>query len=445
MRTCQYNNKLEPISVKDKMSGKRIVIATFGSLGDVHPAIALGLGLKARGHDVSIAVSEFFRSKIELEGLGFHPIPPELGNLEPAFIERILDAKTGTQTVIRELVLPVLRQTYSNLMQAIQDADLFISSDFVFAAPLIAQKTGIPWVSYLLSPASFFSVYDPPKLPGFVNLPQLPSVERALNRAVLQLARLTTVQWFKPVRQLRQELGLPPGNHPLFKDKYSPHLVLAMFSSVLGAPQPDWIPQAQVTGFAFYDQLLPGQDLSAELTDFLASGSPPVVFTLGSSAVQRAGNFYTESLEAVKALGCRAIFLVGVEEFQNELPTPLPEGMIAVDYAPFSELFPQAAAIVHQGGVGTIAQALRAGVPMLVVPYAFDQPDNATRVVRLGVAQQISRESYCREQVVTALRQLLNNPTYKIAAQSVKERVNAEDGVQSACDAIERALARLNC
>lgn len=421
------------------MTGKRIVIATFGSLGDVHPAIALGLGLKHKGHDVAIAVSEFYRSKIELEGLEFYPISPDIGNLEPALLDRILDARTGTQTVISKLLFPVVRETYSDLMQAIQNADLLISSDFLFASPLLAQKTGIPWVSYLLSPASFFSVYDPPKLPGFAHLPQLPFLERVLNRAVLQLARLTTIRWCQPVRKLRRELGLPPGNHPLFEDKYSPHLVLAMFSEVLGAPQPDWIPQAEVTGFAFYDCLLPGQKLSAELADFLASGSPPVVFTLGSSAVQRAGNFYTESLEAVKALGCRAVFLVGIEKFENELP-PLQGGTIAVDYAPFSELFPRAAAIVHQGGVGTTAQALRAGVPMLVVPYAFDQPDNAARVVRLGVALQISRESYGCEQAVTALRQLLTNPIYKTTAQSVKERVDAEDGVQSACDAIERTF-----
>ena len=425
------------------MTGKRIVIATFGSLGDVHPAIALGLGLKHKGHDVAIAVSELYRSKIELEGLDFYPIPPDLGNLDPALLDRILDVKTGTQAVISELLLPVVRETYSDLMQAIQDADLLISSDFLFASPLLAQKTGIPWVSYLLSPASFFSVYDPPKLIGFANLPQLPFLERALNRAVLQLARLGTIRWCQPIRQLRRELGLPPGNHPLFEDKYSPHLVLAIFSEVLGVPQPDWIPQAQVTGFAFYDRLLPGQKLSAELADFLASGSPPVVFTLGSSAVERAGNFYTESLEAVKALGCRAVFLVGIEDFQNGLPMPLPSGTIAVDYAPFSELFPRAAAIVHQGGVGTTAQALRAGVPMLVVPYAFDQPDNAARVVRLGVALQISRESYGCEQAVTALRQLLTNPIYKTTAQSVKEQVDAEDGVQSACDAIERTFFNL--
>ena len=426
------------------MTGNRIVIATFGSLGDVHPAIALGLELKARGHHVLIAVSELYRSKIEREGLGFHPIPPDLRNLEPTVAERLLDANIGTQTVIREVLLPVMRETYSSLMQVTQDADLLISSDFVFAAPLLAQKTGIPWVSYLLSPASFLSAYDPPKLPGFVTLPQLPVVEQALNRAVLQLARLLTAQWFKPVWQLRQELSLPPGNHPLFEDKYSPSLVLAMFSAVLGAPQPDWVHQVQVTGFAFYDRLLPGQKLAAELAEFLAVGSPPVVFTLGSSAVRQAGNFYTESLEVVKALGCRAVFLVGEAELQNHLPMPLPDGMIAVDYAPFSELFPRAAAIVHQGGVGTTAQALRAGVPMLVVPYAFDQPDNAARVVSLGVAQQISRSGYCRDQVVTALRQLLSNPTYKTTAQSVKKRVDAENGVRSACDAIERTFFQVN-
>ncbi|MDF5713408.1 MAG: glycosyltransferase [Rhizonema sp. NSF051] len=424
------------------MTGKRIVITTFGSLGDLHPAIALGLGLKARGHHVSIAVNEFYRRKIEPEGLEFYPIPPERENRDPALIERILDPKIGAQTVICELVLSFVRETYSNLMQATQDADLLISSDFVFAAPLLAEKTGIPWVSYLLSPSSFFSLYDPPRLSGFANLPQLPVLERALNRAVLQLARLSTARWLQPIRQLRQELGLPPGNHPLFEDKYSPHLVLGIFSSVLGKPQPDWVSQAQITGFAFYDRLVPEQKLSAELADFLGSGSPPVVFTLGSAVVRRAGNSYTESLKAVKVLGCRAVFLVGVEEFENELP-PLPDGTIAVDYAPFSELFPRAAAIVHQGGVGTTAQALRAGVPMLIVPYAFDQPDNAARVVRLGIALQIPRESYRCDRAVTALHQLLSNPTYKTIAQSVKERVDAEDGVQSACDAIERTFFKL--
>ena len=369
------------------MPGKRIIIATFGSLGDLHPAIALGLGLKARGHDVMIAVNEFYRDKIEPEGLKFCPIPPDRDSRDPALIDRVLDPKTGTQTVIRELLLPFVRETYSRLMQAIQDADLLVSSDFVFAAPLLAQKTNIPWASYLLSPASFLSPYDPPRIPGFANLPQLPVLEQALNRGVLQLARLSTKRWFQPVRQLRQELGLPPGSHPLFEDKYAPSLVLGMFSSVLGTPQPDWVPQARITGFAFYNRLLPGQSLSQELSKFLASGPPPVVFTLGSAVVRRAGNFYIESLEAVKALGCRAIFLVGEKDFQNELPTPIPDSMIAVDYAPFSELFPRASAIVHQGGVGTTAQALRAGVPMIVVPYAFDQPDNAARVVRLGIAQ----------------------------------------------------------
>lgn len=142
------------------MPRKRIIIATFGSLGDVHPAIALGLGLKAQGHDVSIAVNEFYRHKIEPEGLKLCPIPPDRENRDSALIERLLDPKTGTQTVIRELLIPFVRETYSRLMQSIQEADLLISSDFVFAAPLLAQKTNIPWASYSLSPASFFSLYE---------------------------------------------------------------------------------------------------------------------------------------------------------------------------------------------------------------------------------------------------------------------------------------------
>src|SRR5262249_15866724 len=155
---------------------------------------------------------------------------------------------------------------------------------------------------------------------------------------------------------------------------------LALFSRLLGDKQLDWPPQTVITGFPFYDQ--DGDaGMPAELAAFLDAGPPPIVFTLGSSAVQDAGLFYEPTIAPARQLGRRAVLLVGKDS--SNRPASLPEGMLAVDYAPFSELFPQAAAIVHQGGVGTTAQAMRSGRPMLVMPYAHDQPDNAARIVRL--------------------------------------------------------------
>lgn len=119
----------------------------------------------------------------------------------------------------------------------------------------------------------------------------------------------------------------------------------------------------------------------------------------------------------------------------------LPEDIIAVKYAPFGELLPRAAAMVHQGGVGTTGQGLRAGIPMLVVPFAHDQHDNGARVERLGVARTVVRKSYKAERVASELKELLGNPAYARTAREVGSRVRSENGAALAADLI---LDRLN-
>jgi rhamnosyltransferase subunit B len=180
---------------------------------------------------------------------------------------------------------------------------------------------------------------------------------------------------------------------------------------------PTWPPHTQVTGFVLYQGR---RRLPPEVARFLEAGPAPLVFTLGSSAVSAAGPFYQESVEAVRRLGHRAVLLVGTDP-QNHPPEPLPAGVLAVPYAPHGDLFPRALAIIHQGGIGTTGQTLRAGRPMLVVPYAFDQPDNAVRVMNLGVARTLLPKHY--------------------AAMRVVKQVRAEDGLQRACDALEAYLA----
>jgi len=248
-----------------------------------------------------------------------------------------------------------------------------------------------------------------------------------------------TIPWAEPVRQLRRDIGLPPGANPIFEGQHSPELTLALFSKVLGAPQPDWPPNTHVTGFAFYDRLEKHQGLTLELARFLDAGPAPIVFTLGSSAVMDARDFYRQSAAAAVQLGQRAVLLIGRDP-ANIPAAPLPAGVIAAEYAPYSEIFPRATAIVHQGGVGTTAQALRAGRPMLVVPFAHDQPDNAARVERLGVARQVSRRAYRAGRVASELRKLLDDPSYAARSAEVGRQIQSEDGVSTACNLIERRL-----
>jgi UDP:flavonoid glycosyltransferase YjiC (YdhE family) len=210
-----------------------------------------------------------------------------------------------------------------------------------------------------------------------------------------------------------------------------------MFSNLLADKQPDWPRQTVITGFPTYDQ--DGQGgLPPVLARFLDNGPPPIVFTLGVSAAMVAGPFYENSIAAARRLGRRAVLILGKNP--RNLPASLPDGVVACDYAPFSELFPRAAVLVHPGGIGTTGLAMRSGRPMLVVPFAHDQPDNAERVARLGIARTLPHHRYTPARAAAELRHLLDTPAYSQRALEVGERMRREDGVQAACDALETLL-----
>lgn len=412
----------------------RILLTTIGSLGDLHPKIALGLGLRERGHDVIFAIHKEYHPKVEALGFKCYPLRPEDNSPnDPEIMKLLMDLETGTELLIRKVVMERLRDTYADVMNAARDVDLILVSALVYAAGLVAQKLGIKWAFCVLSPASFFSVYDPPVLPTLPFLAKLRLLGPTVNRGSRSFFSRVSNSWVEPYHQFRQELGLPPVGNPLMGSKFSPYLVLSAISPVLAAPQPDWPENTVVTGFTFYDGHL---ELTPELQDFLDAGEPPIVFTLGSAAVLVPGEFYRESIEATQQLNRRAVLLVG----KNPPPENLPENIIAVDYAPYSKIFPRACAIVHQGGIGTIAQALRSGRPTIVVPYSHDQPDNAARVERLGTSRTITRKAYTAKRVTKELDKLLNNPNYRIKAAEIGQVIQQEDGVKVACDAIEKLL-----
>lgn len=416
----------------------RIVLTTIGSLGDLHPKIAIALELQKRGHDVVFATHKEYQTKIAALGFEFHRLRPDNTALsDPQEMARMMDLKTGTEYVIKNWVCANLRETYTDLMDSANDADFIIAGEGVIAARLVAEKLGIPWAFAVLQPASFLSIYDPSVIPVFPYLAKLRGLGAIVNRGIIQLSKVMSKSWAEPIHQLRRELGLPPlAGNPFIDDKYSPYLVLAMFSSAFAKPQPDWAANTVITGFAFYDGSEGGTELAPELEQFLNAGEPPIVFTLGSAAVMAPGRFYEESIQAATRLNRRAVLLIG----QNAPLANLPAGIIAVSYAPYSQVFSRACAIVHQGGIGTTAQALRAGHPTLVIPYSHDQPDNAARVKRLGTSRTIPRKQYLASRVAKELRELLENPNYAARAAELGRVIQAENGVEMACDAIEKQL-----
>ncbi len=421
----------------------RFLLTTFGSFGDLHPYIAVGKGLLARGHEVTLATSECYREKVEGEGLGFHPVRPDIAVLapDPQVMARAFHPRTGSEYVIREMFLPWLRQSYDDLRPVAATADLLVGHPIAFATPILAEELGKRWISVALQPSIMLSAFDPPSISGYQFLEAFRDFGPGFWKVFFRLARRIARNWGTPINELRRTLGLAELGNPVLDDMFSPYGTQAWFSKVLARqPQLDWPANTTVTGFPFYDKLSPGQGLSQNLQQFLASGPPPLVFTLGSSAVFDAGGFYLESAKAALRMGQRAVLLTGSDP-RNQPATSLPDSIITEEYAPYSELFARAAAVVHQGGAGTTGQALRAGVPMCVVPFSHDQPDYARRCAALGVARVLPRRKYREPNVARELEELLSTADYRTAAARIALALSAEDGIAAACDGLERAAA----
>ena len=410
---------------------RRIVITSLGSYGDVYPYIGLACALRDRGHRPVVATSASYRPAVEQENLEFQPLGPDVDLRDEAALKRVMDPRRGGEVVVKEFVVPALEQTYDETLRLAAGADVLVSHPLTFCTPAVGAARKMPWVGTILAPLSLFSDYDFPLLPALPGVAGLVRSWPWLRRLVMRLVRREIGKWTRPLADLRARHGLPPAGNPMIEGQYSPHLNLGLFSRVLAEPQPDWPARMRTTGFVFYNG---PAALAPELEAFLEAGTPPVVFTLGSSAVAAAGRFYHESAEAAARLGVRAVLLTG--GFATNVPARVPAGVLLVDRAPHQLLFPRARAVVHQGGAGTTAQALRAGCPMLVVPHSHDQPDNAFRVSRLGVSRTLYPKRYTAPRVASELRLLLEEPRYRERAAATAAVVRQEGGAEAAAEAI---------
>jgi UDP:flavonoid glycosyltransferase YjiC (YdhE family) len=238
----------------------RVVLTCWGSYGDLFPYLGVATRLKALGHTPVLATCGYYRDLVEGEGFECRPVRPDVDPAATVIIRRVMDPKRGSEVVIKELIVPAVRDGDADLQDAVRGADLLVNHPITFAGPLVAEKNGLPWLSTLLAPISFFSATDFPLLP---NAPGLTQHMRRLGpwtaRLMMQFARRITGPWIAPVRAFRAELGLASAGDPLYEGRFSPFGTLALFSRVLAEPQPDWPPRTQVTGFPFFNRAILSQ------------------------------------------------------------------------------------------------------------------------------------------------------------------------------------------
>jgi len=432
-----------------KTLSRKVVLATVGSLGDLHPFIALAAALRDRGLNVHLACAPEYQGKVEAAGLAFHPLRPgfddiqrDLG-IDRAELTRRVVADSGF--LFRRLVLPYVREAYEDMMRIAADADLIVSSSLAFGARLAGEKRGIPWIAVVLQPMMFLSSHDPPVI---LEAARLSALLRTLGptpvRYLLWILKKGVNRVFRPLHALRRDLGLKPTpQNPLFEGQFSHAGAIGLYSSLLGPVRPDYPQPTSIVGFTVFDSedgRSGARDFALE--EFLNSGPAPLVFTLGSLLINDPGNFYQQGLLAARILGKRSVLLVG-EQALDATASLAAADVFVCAYAPHSTLFPRAAAIIHHGGIGTLAQALRSGRPQLIVPHFADQPDNAARAQRLGVARVLPPRRYRSATASRELRLLLGDDGLRARARRTGEAVSAEDGAAQASRIVLDTLERL--
>jgi rhamnosyltransferase subunit B len=410
----------------------RVLLLTIGSAGDVHPYIGLGLALRDRGHAVKIITNPYFGEVAHRVGLELVPLG-KMDQFKEALANPDLWHKRRGTAFVFHIVLEGLRETYDAVAaNYVPGQTVLVSSSLGFAGRIAQDKLGIPTATVHLSPSQFRSVIDPSKLPGSPIAGWFPAWLQ--TRLWAGADKLVLDPMLAPkINALRKELGLQPVTGILKDFWNSPQRVIGLFPEWFAKPQADWPAQARTTGFPRFDESN-ACEVDPQLEQFLNDGDKPIVFTPGS-AMHHGHAFFKASVNACQRLGRRGLLLT---RHMEQVPADLPKSIAHFAYAPFSRVFPRAAALVHHGGIGTSAQALAAGCPQLVTPFAHDQFDNANRLVKLGVARSILAGKYNARSACRELGKLLADPATAKACASCAARFQGDDSLARTCDLIEQ-------
>jgi UDP:flavonoid glycosyltransferase YjiC (YdhE family) len=411
----------------------KVLLLPFGSYGDVHPFFGLGLELKRRGHDIVMITNAHFRKMAEAAGFAFVETAPEEIYRASLENELLWHPSKGFPFLAENFVIPMIRPIYDIVLDHYKPGEtIAVSGSLAFGARLAQEKLGLPLAVAHLQPSMFRTVYDPPVFSGIGRMPDWMPI--LLRRAIYRVLDVMVDRVLAPgINKVRSDLGLSPVHRIFYRWWHSPLLTLGLFPDWYGVPQKDWPPFVRVTGFPLFDDSL---DPSTEQPNISTGSDAPIVFTAGT-AMKVGQAFFRQSVQLCEQLRRPGLLLTG---FPEQLPSALPANVRHVRYMPFSQLFPKAAVVVHHGGVGTTAQALRAGVPQLIVPMAYDQPDNAFRIERLGVGLSLSPAAYQTSEATTVLSRLLNEEDRKRRCLEVAAKFEGHDAIKESCDLIERTL-----
>lgn len=408
----------------------KYIFVPLGSAGDVNPITWLAQLMARRGHDVVVVAHAGMAHVPARAGLRTVPVGAAadhdaiVANPDLWHPDRAFNLLASTFADRAREVIPAIRA------EVAPGGTVLVAAAIAVGARIVAEADGLPLVTVQLQPSVFMSEDDRPLMdPRLAFLGRVPGWAWRAFFAVVH--GMIDRKLAGPVNAVRAEMGLRKPVRGIMRDWWlSRERVLALFPDWFAPRRGDWPPQTVLGRFPPFDG---GLALDPDAERFLQEGPAPILFTPGSANMW-GKPFFEAAAGACERLGRRGMLVSGYAE---HVPASLPPGVQAFDRLPFSRVFARCAAVVHHGGVGTLAQGLAAGVPQLVMPMAHDQPDNAQRLKRLGVGDYLLPKHFHADAVAAKLKNLLASPEAARACAEIKARMAAQMPPERVADLLD--------
>lgn len=413
---------------------KKIIIYALGTGGDVDPMVGLGIELLNRGFAVTFLCNDYFKPRILAAGLEFVSVGTveqyEKGNSEEAWESR------NHVDNFQYYHAPAFEPAFEYVKNHSDKNTLIVVLGEENGAGVAADKFGISFVKFIMSPNIVFSVYSPPAPMSRAIPKKLP---RFIVRFLLRRNRKTRFKVFCKMphtadyRTTRERLQCPLR----FTTDSNALLQIGFFPEWFGMRAKDWPQNLKLVGFPLQNRA--SANMRSEFDAFIAQRGSPIIFTSGTG-VKDVAQLFQEGRKICEQLNVPGLFVGGKSgaEFLEGSELCAHMGYIDFEYA-----LSKALAIVHHGGIGTTAQAIKAGIPQLIRPIKYDQPDNAERIYKLGLGTYVMPEGFKVEQVAPMMKSMLEKAKTSKALPHYAADVRKSAAIVAAGDLIEREFRKL--
>lgn len=406
---------------------------TLGSSGDVLPLITLARAMLKRGHACSIIANPVFKNIVQTGGIDFIELGTTLQYQELTQDPALFQPTRAFSVIAKKGILPLLEPLYQIFTGFSPVDSIIVSPLLLFASHIAHKKLGFRFVTLPLQPSLLRSRFSPPAL-GTVRFPKGTPPGLVSGYYALLDSLLIDPLLMPELNAFRSSLGLPSIRRIFQNHLFSPQKNICIFPGWFSSPQPDWPANTICTGF------LPNPpttfQLSDEVESFLNAGEAPLIFTAGS-AMKFGAAFFETAVSSCISMGKRAILL---SQDHSQIPLALPKTILHQRYIPLNLILPYAEAFVHPGGIGSLAQALAAGIPQLIMPMSQDQPDNAERIQRFGLGDALFPNQFKRRHLVPELEKLLSNQVIRSNCKDCASKINFAQALQDTVDQLETMI-----